>query len=45
MRRKQKECGSGLRAVAGAEVVGQARAGANGDFAVVLDRALSPGDH
>ncbi|PXG10620.1 Ig-like domain-containing protein, partial [Brucella suis] len=36
---------SAVDVVAGAEVVGQARAGANGDFAVVLDRALSPGDH
>ncbi len=34
-----------IEVVAGATVVGKARAGANGDFAVVLDQPLKPGDH
>ncbi len=36
---------SDVEVVAGATVLGQAKAGSNGDFAVVLDRALKPGDH
>src|SRR5690606_39215703 len=31
--------------VAGSKILGSARAGQNGDFAIVLDRALKPGDH
>ncbi|PYE88502.1 Ig-like domain-containing protein [Phyllobacterium leguminum] len=31
--------------LAGSTVVGSAKAAANGDFAVALDRALKPGDH
>lgn len=34
-----------VEVVAGATVVGKARAGANGDFAIVLDQPLQPGDH
>ncbi|WP_343313748.1 Ig-like domain-containing protein [Brucella sp. BE17] len=36
---------SNVEVVAGARVVGAAKAGANGDFAVVLDNPLKPGDH
>lgn len=34
-----------VEVVAGANVVGKAKAGANGDFAVVLDEPLKAGDH
>ncbi|MDH7784783.1 nucleoid-associated protein YgaU [Ochrobactrum sp. 19YEA23] len=36
---------SDVEVVAGASVVGKAKAGANGDFVVVLDEPLKPGDH
>lgn len=36
---------SDVEVVAGASVVGKAKAGANGDFVVVLDQPLKPGDH
>lgn len=36
---------SNVEVVAGARVVGTAKAGSNGDFAVVLDNPLKPGDH
>ncbi|MGO1160989.1 Ig-like domain-containing protein [Brucella pseudogrignonensis] len=31
--------------ISGSRVLGTAKAGANGDFAIVLDQPLSPGDH
>lgn len=34
-----------VEVVAGATVVGKAKAGANGDFAIVLDKPLKAGDH
>lgn len=34
-----------IEVVAGATVVGKAKAGANGDFAIVLDEPLKAGDH
>lgn len=34
-----------IEVVAGSKVLGKTKAGANGDFAVVLDEALKPGDH
>jgi len=36
---------SDVEVVAGASVVGKAKAGPNGDFVVVLDEPLKPGDH
>lgn len=36
---------SDVEVVAGANVVGKAKAGPNGDFVVVLDQPLKPGDH
>ncbi|PQA74506.1 Ig-like domain-containing protein [Brucella oryzae] len=36
---------AGVEVVAGAKVVGKAKAGANGDFAIVLDEPLKSGDH
>ncbi|URQ74306.1 MAG: Ig-like domain-containing protein [Candidatus Ochrobactrum gambitense] len=36
---------SDVEVVAGASVVGKAKASANGDFVVVLDEPLKPGDH
>ncbi|MBC2884581.1 LysM peptidoglycan-binding domain-containing protein [Ochrobactrum sp. CM-21-5] len=36
---------SDIEIVAGSRVLGTAKAGSNGDFAVVLDEPLKPGDH
>ena len=41
----QAEPNADVEVVAGATVLGKTKAGSNGDFAVVLDEALKPGDH